>query len=330
MNFEEFLEYYSIKNDKELSENAKTKIKTFLNQVKNYVIELESDKNATEKTMYEDFFSLEDNIKFIICLGRNTLDSSTFYFRKRILSNFVLWLSESMNFNIKSFTIIDKIDNYKYNDFFSTIDYRSYFWNSISEIIDTIDYVGNIFSQKCQSKIKYDNNFELLYLKSLSILFWNGFLAIEIIDIKKNEIISNDGFYIKTQNKSVEISEYEYKILNSFANCNYQYLLPRRKKLIYLDGEYLFRVSKNVGYSRINRTSISNYLKVFNECASEIGLLKILDINFLKKCSMFNELYINNISPSPYAISKYFKLQDKMTKEFTLQYRLWKKYYNKK
>lgn len=160
------------------------------------------------------------------------------------------------------------------------------YFKDLKSVINFIDSVGSSVLDN------YNKSLDLLNLKSLVILIWHGFRINDLAEIKVTDIKCDEqGFYVLHEDKTINITQDEYKILQGLTSIDSIRGLPSGRTT-YFNGreEFLFR-SKSPN-STIDESSFKQLINRFN---NNIGFSEnALSILKLRKNAMFVNIFNDN------------------------------------
>lgn len=312
MDYKEFISFYTNDGQKHTYTFMKS-LDVFLNQVENCVIE--AQKNNGEASYKEIFSSIFTNTSTIHRLfyketskGKD-ISSTKFYQVRTIIIDFVKWLKDNdLLDNIDS--IITYLSNLNYEKIVDKDNFIVSYFRNLESVINFIDDTGREAFRNSKSLKKnalpYDKTDDLLKEKCIAILGWYGFSFVDMTNIKKSDIITNNGkTYILSGNDKVFLSKTEADIIKRYSmSTSFRSITSATTtgKIIYvIDTDYLMRGKLETEDGKQTPNSLTTTIKVFNTKAAKLGSIHALNILSLYRSNLYSKVYnfakeSNNIS----------------------------------
>ncbi len=299
MDFENFInKYYSNERPAKISN-----IRFFLNQVENMVVEAKRilGDDVSDKEVYSSLFEDRDKIlKFTYTFNKKNLRKMDVGWTKTsllksFLLNFIEWLNDQNlieNYD-ELYTYIQSFTNL--GDFLTEENLSRIYFIDLLSVINFINNVGEFYLNKVAAKRKNFDNYntisDLLNIKVIAVLAWYGFSPSEMLEINKTDIkISGNTYYIDIKPR-VYITKFDYNILSLYAQTETYRGIPSGRLVYLAKGDKLIRAGSTTNKEEATDKYIFNTIKRFNQCATNMGSILLLQPKALSKCGAFSKIY---------------------------------------
>jgi len=197
---------------------------------------------------------------------------------------------------------------------------KTIYFKDLNDVLQFVDNIGNARLSP------YDPNQDLLPVKSIIILGWNGFLVQDMIAVKRKDIQkTEDDYYIEHESLGRKtISEQEYRILKSFALADEYRTFPSGKiKSLKGNDNLLFRSTREA--AEIDKNDILGYLTRFNSAIPNSS--HSINLIYLRKNALFVKVLNDTSDNLTEKIQRYFMCTQPISYAIKKEYLQWKETY---
>lgn len=142
------------------------------------------------------------------------------------------------------------------DDVISDEEIRRHYFQDLDSALDFVRAVGRRYG--------FDNDDDLLIIKSIVVLSWCGLNRSEIAEIKKADLVESDKTVLFRNRTKIVLSADHFSVLARLAELDVYRDFPAGRTKMYADSPYLIRTSKT---TQMDEGKIQQAVKRFNVIA---------------------------------------------------------------
>lgn len=242
--------------------------------------------------------------------GNGSLSKSQFYRKRPYVIAFYEWLCSKKLIGIET---LERVKSLTLQEIADTDSVQSFYFGDIQSMINYIDLVGAQYG--CGKK------YDLLNIKTICILAWNGLSRDEMCLIKISDINGRNNS-ISVGEKDINLEKDLFEYIQAYSTSTEISALPSKKRIKLADTGYLLRSRIQ---DKLTPEIISAILTRFNELAILTG--KTLQIQELKRNGIFQYMYEINDDKKAYDALMSNGIESKLALGYMSLYKVWKKRY---
>ena len=325
MIYQSFIDAF-YKDNKEITNDRVVRV---AKKIDNIFVQLKGANKTPAKNTWNEMFSSKDLIELIFHPTMSkSYDLNTFNRTKSIVLKFITHLYNNNLLDEKDAKIAF-VNSIKYEDIMHLYNSSNVLYKDLKSVIDELDKIGayhfSILKESNPKVADYIPNEQLLHIKAIVILSWYGFIAKEMIEIEKSNVVHiRDEYYIKHNKTKVTISQFAYNILQLYIKAKSHRTVPGYRLINYKDSSKLIRLKSK----KVTVPTLNNFVKVFNEYISTTPFDIRISFTTLKQCNIFNKIYqkVSTSKVTPFQAAKLYNPDDDNSSIFYLvnKYKLWK------
>lgn len=325
MIYQSFIDEF-FKDNKEITNDRVIRV---VKKIDNIFVQLKDTNKTPAKNIWNEIFSSKDLIELIFHPTMSkSYDLNTFNRTKNIVLKFIMHLYNNNLLDEKD-AKISFVNTIKYEDIMHLYNSSNVLYKDLESVIEELDKIGiyhfTTLKETNPKVVDYIPNEQLLHIKTIIILSWYGFIAKEMIEIEKSNVVNiRDEYYIKHNKTKVAISQFAYNILQLYIKAKSHRTVPGYKLINYKDSSKLIRLKSK----KVTVPTLNNFIKVFNEYISTTPFDIRISLTTLKQCNIFNKIYqkVSTSKITPFQAAKLYNADDNQASIYYLvnKYKIWK------
>ena len=197
------------------------------------------------------------------------------YYRRRIFVRMLYdWLYEQ---GYVTRDTLEYVYSLRLSDVVTDYELSRYYFKNLDEALDFVALVGRANG--------LDSEDDMLNIKTIVILAWNGLESPEMASIKKRHLNEVNGTVVIGE-KTLHIEPKYMRVLCKFANIEMHRAFPSCRQQLYVESEYLMRSSRQ---SCMTPNNIRCAIWRFNDIADSYG--RELSIPHIRRNGVFCKVF---------------------------------------